>query len=98
MVERDLNQQSSTGQKNPVNLNAFVGALAAATFAIALLAIGGMISIVQALLFLTGGILGLALYHASFGFTSAYRILFANGRSAGIRAQMAMLGLAELGA
>jgi uncharacterized membrane protein YedE/YeeE len=50
----------------------------------------------QAILYLTGAALGLTLYHASFGFTSSYRVLMADGKSAGVRAQMIMLGLACL--
>lgn len=46
------------------------------------------------LLFLTGAFLGAALYHAAFGFTSAFRLLLTDGRSAGLRAQLAMLALA----
>lgn len=35
---------------------------------------------------------GLALYHASFGFTAAWRRFFNDGRTLGIRAQLVMLG------
>ena len=49
----------------------------------------------QAALFLTGGALGLALYHALFGFTAAWRNFLADGRGAGLRAQMVMLALAS---
>ncbi|HSP25045.1 MAG TPA: YeeE/YedE thiosulfate transporter family protein, partial [Saliniramus sp.] len=45
-------------------------------------------------LWLIGGGLGFALYHASFGFTGAYRVLFTQGRSASVRAQMLMLAVA----
>lgn len=45
-------------------------------------------------LFAVGGVLGVALYHASFGFTSAYRAFLTERRSAGLRAQLVMLGLA----
>ncbi len=45
-------------------------------------------------LFATGIALGLVLYHATFGFTSAFRVLLADGRSAGLRAVLVMLGLA----
>ncbi len=48
------------------------------------------------LLFATGAALGVVLYHAIFGFTSAFRVLLADGRSAGFRAQMVMLGTACL--
>jgi uncharacterized membrane protein YedE/YeeE len=49
----------------------------------------------QAALFITGGALGLVLYHALFGFTSAWRSFLADGRGAGLRAQMVMLALAS---
>src|SRR6201996_2811730 len=50
----------------------------------------------QGALFLLGGVLGLVLYHALFGFTSAWRVFIANGRGAGLRAQMVMLAVAVL--
>lgn len=50
----------------------------------------------QAALFTVGGALGIVLYHAQFGFTSAYRIFISERRGAGLRAQMAMLALACL--
>ncbi|MEB6565723.1 YeeE/YedE family protein [Acinetobacter towneri] len=50
----------------------------------------------QALLFLIGGALGMTLYHASFGFTSSWRVFIKEGRGRGLRAQMIMLGLAVL--
>ncbi len=49
-----------------------------------------------AVLFITGTVLGIVLYHSIFGFTSAFRVLLADGRSAGFRAQMIMLGSACL--
>jgi uncharacterized membrane protein YedE/YeeE len=48
------------------------------------------------LLFLTGTALGVVLYQSLFGFTGAFRALLADGRSAGFRAQMIMLGAACL--
>ena len=48
------------------------------------------------LLFLTGAALGVVLYQSLFGFTGAFRVLLADGRSAGFRAQMIMLGFACL--
>ncbi len=47
-----------------------------------------------AALYLLGAALGLVLYHAAFGFTSAWRVFLADGRGAGLRAQMVMLALA----
>ena len=48
----------------------------------------------QGALYLVGGALGVALYHASFGFTSAWRVFIADRRSAGLRAQMVLLAIA----
>ena len=50
----------------------------------------------MAWLYLVGGALGLVLYHAAFGFASAWRAFLAEGRGEGLRAQMLMLGLASL--
>ena len=50
----------------------------------------------MALLFATGTALGVVLYHSLFGFTSAFRVLLADRRGAGFRAQMVMLGTACL--
>lgn len=50
----------------------------------------------QGALWLVGAGLGLALYHAAFGFAAAFRLLLAERRGAGLRAQMLMLGLAVL--
>jgi len=50
----------------------------------------------QGALFLLGGALGLSLYHALFGFTSAFRVFIADRRGAGLRAQMLMLAVAVL--
>ena len=47
----------------------------------------------RAVLFLVGLGAGLVLYHAAFGFTSAWRAMIAERRSAGLRAQMVMLGV-----
>lgn len=50
----------------------------------------------QALLFLIGGALGMTLYHASFGFTSSWRVFIKERRGRGLRAQMIMLSVAVL--
>ena len=50
----------------------------------------------QVLLLLVGVALGLTLYHAAFGFTSAWRVFINERRGAGLRAQMVMLALAVL--
>jgi uncharacterized protein len=48
----------------------------------------------QAALYALGAALGLVLYHAAFGFTSAWRVFIADRRGAGLRAQMVMLAVA----
>jgi uncharacterized protein len=50
----------------------------------------------QVALFAVGGFAGVVLYHAAFGFTSAWRVFIHDRRGAGVRAQMLMLGLACL--
>ena len=50
----------------------------------------------QAALYIIGGALGVVLYHAAFGFTSAWRVFLSDRRGAGLRAQMVMLGVASL--
>jgi uncharacterized membrane protein YedE/YeeE len=47
----------------------------------------------QSALYVVGALLGVALYHAAFGFTSAWRVFIADGRGAGLRAQMIMLAV-----
>jgi uncharacterized protein len=47
----------------------------------------------QAALYVVGALLGVTLYHAAFGFTSAWRVFIADGRGAGLRAQMIMLAV-----
>ncbi len=53
-------------------------------------------SVQQGLLLLVGAALGITLYHASFGFTSAWRVFIADGRGRGLRVQMLMLAIAVL--
>jgi uncharacterized protein len=67
--------------------------------AVALLAIGAWylgetVSGKQATLYLVGAALGATLYHSAFGFTSSWRVFIADGRGAGLRAQMLMLAVA----
>jgi hypothetical protein len=50
----------------------------------------------HAALFLVGASLGIVLYQARFGFTSAFHALMRTGNGQGLRAQMLMLALATL--
>lgn len=66
-----------------------------AVFAV-LVAAAGRYSPMLALLAGIGLFAGLALYHASFGFTAAWRRFILERRSAGLRAQLILLGLTSL--
>lgn len=63
------------------------GAMAAA----GILFLANAVSWRQGALFAVGVAAGAVLYHAAFGFTSAWRLLIAERRGAGLRAQMLML-------
>ena len=65
----------------------------AAVVALAGIALQMMVSGRQAALFLVGCAAGLVLYHAAFGFTSAWRVFISARRGAGLRAQMLMLAV-----
>jgi hypothetical protein len=67
--------------------------LAAGTFVLGAVYLTMVVHWRQAALFLVGGAAGVVLYHAAFGFTSAWRVFIADGRGAGLRAQMLMLGV-----
>ncbi len=58
------------------------------------IALGHTYGAAHGALFLVGGALGISLYHAAFGFTSAWRVFIAEGRGRGLRVQMILLALA----
>jgi len=68
-------------------------AAAVATIALGTAYIGQVVSGRQAALFLVGTLAGIVLYHASFGFTSAWRAFIVDRRGDGVRAQMLMLAV-----
>ena len=68
------------------------GAMLAAGF----LAIASLVDLRQAALYLVGGLLGVALYHGSFGFTGGWRRFAVERRGRAIRAQMLMIGVAAV--
>lgn len=68
-------------------------AVTAAPVAGLVLALGIVFGWRQGALLVVGLGLGHALYHAAFGFTGAFRVMLADRRTAGLRAQMVMLGL-----
>lgn len=75
--------------------------LGAPLVALSLLVVGALflnasVGMKQVLLLIVGAALGLTLYHAAFGFTSAWRVFINERRGAGLRAQMVMLAIAVL--
>lgn len=58
--------------------------------------IGLSISWLQAVLYLVGGTLGITLYHARYGFTSAWRNFIVVRRGAGLRSHMVMFLIANI--
>jgi hypothetical protein len=68
-------------------------AIAFGLMALAVVYIASTISGRQASLFLVGALAGIVLYHAAFGFTSAWRAFILHARGRGVRAQMLMLAL-----
>ena len=79
-----------------VDTRAFVpppAAVTAAIIAIAAWYLWTAISWRQSALFLVGAGAGVVLYHAAFGFTSAWRVFISDRRGSGLRAQMLMLAI-----
>jgi uncharacterized membrane protein YedE/YeeE len=71
-----------------------VTGFAATALAVGAVLIGQAVGPRQAALYILGAALGLVLYHAAFGFTSAWRVFIADRRGEGLRAQMVMLAVA----
>src|SRR5215831_20704373 len=83
----------ATERTEAPRINSAVVIFASALMAASALALADYYTWRQGALFLLGGALGLVLYHAAFGFTSAWRVFIADGRGAGLRAQMLMLAV-----
>src|SRR5437879_7085334 len=77
-----------------LGINVIISLVAAVLLAAGALALAGAVSWRQGALYLLGGALGVTLYHALFGFTSAWRIFISDRRGVGLRAQMIMLAIA----
>ena len=71
-------------------------AFTAAALVVGTVAIAQLVDIRQAILFLVGALMGLTLYHASFGFTGGWRRLVVERRGNAMRAQMLMIGVAAI--
>lgn len=76
----------------PIGRLAAAGIVAAAAVAALALTGSGRLALLGAI----GLAMGLALYHAAFGFSHGYRVLMAEGRTAHVRAQILMLAAAVL--
>jgi uncharacterized membrane protein YedE/YeeE len=93
-VDARLLASDRTRTSDPGSTNTGAVTIGVATLAIGAVALAEAYSWRQGALFVLGGGLGLVLYHALFGFTSAWRVFIADGRGAGLRAQMLMLAVA----
>ena len=87
---------TSAGPRLAPAINLRVASLAGLMLLAGVLLLSTVIDARQAALYALGGALGVVLYHAAFGFTSAWRVFIADGRGAGLRAQMVMLAVAVL--
>jgi len=96
MTDLSVDAPLLTGRSPSLNVNSKVAAVAGTILLGGTAALSATIGWRQGALFLLGGALGLTLYHALFGFTSAWRVFIADRRGAGLRAQMIMLAVAVL--
>ncbi len=95
-VDARLLASDRTSGSGRGSINATVVAIGLAVLSAGALGLGAAYGWRQGALFVLGGGLGLVLYHALFGFTSAWRVFIADGRGAGLRAQMLMLAVAVI--
>jgi uncharacterized membrane protein YedE/YeeE len=97
MTDLSVDARLLTSERGAVPaINTSVVIAASAVLGAAALALANAYGWRQGTLFLLGGGLGVVLYHALFGFTSAWRVFIADGRGAGLRAQMLMLAVAAV--
>ncbi|GEO25003.1 membrane protein [Alicyclobacillus acidoterrestris] len=89
-------QTRTTSDNGSPKINRGFTAFALILFVVGTLYLGFAVSWTMALLYLVGGILGITLYHARYGFTSSWRNFLTNGRGVGIRAQMVMFLIANI--
>ncbi|WP_017778237.1 YeeE/YedE family protein [Paraburkholderia kururiensis] len=92
----DLSTPFGGASSRLVNINPKPLAVALALVILGALYLAQTVSAKQATLYVLGALLGMTLYHAAFGFTSAWRVFIADGRGAGLRAQMLMLAVGVL--
>lgn len=94
-ITMDLRQRTASNRPaaDPgLRISLLVGAL----FIAGAFLLNGMVSWRQGVLFLLAGIGGLTLYHAHYGFTSAFRAFVTEGRGEAIRSHMLMMLIASV--
>jgi uncharacterized membrane protein YedE/YeeE len=96
MTDLSVDAPLLSGGSPALGINGKVAAIATALLLGGAVILSATISFNQALLYLLGGFLGVTLYHALFGFTSAWRVFISDRRGTGLRAQMIMLAIAVL--
>lgn len=79
------------GTREPILGPAGLGAIV--VLVLGTLLLGYFFGPAQGALFAVGGGLGIALYHAAFGFTAAWRALILDGRGRGLRTQMILFAI-----
>ena len=85
------------GPSSPVGTDRGPMLVAGGGLAAGFLAIAALVDLGQATLFVIGGLLGVVLYHGSFGFTGGWRRMAVERRGRAMRAQMLMIAAATVG-
>src|SRR5258708_15232394 len=93
MTDLSVDAPLLSGRSPGLGIDAKVAAVAVALLLGGAAMLTFAISWRQGALYLLGGALGLTLYHALFGFTSAWRVFISDRRGTGLRAQMIMLAV-----
>jgi uncharacterized membrane protein YedE/YeeE len=96
MTDMSVDAPLLSGHSSGLGINGKVTAIALALLVGGAVALAYVFAWRQGALYLLGGALGLTLYHALFGFTSAWRVFISDRRGTGLRAQMIMLAIAVL--
>ncbi|SFG73600.1 hypothetical protein SAMN05216175_11271 [Neptunomonas qingdaonensis] len=94
-MSSDMSSNTVTDRSTSISIAYLAPLLCAAALSIgAVVWLANTESWFEASLLALGAALGLVLYHAAFGFTTAWRALIIDGRGKGLRAQMLMLAVA----
>ena len=91
----EINAMAAPAPVPAINLDKGPVLVAGLAFALGAAAIAQAVDLRQAALFLIGGLLGMTLHHASFGFTGGWRRFVVERRGRAMRAQMLMIAAAS---